>query len=57
MNQSPFPSGVAIFCCCEKYHPMDKIRSPLDQDPYLWSKYIREQVVATFTIDITRSIK
>jgi hypothetical protein len=29
----------------------------LDEDSYIWSKYIREQVVATFPIDITISIK
>jgi hypothetical protein len=33
------------------------ISSPLDQDPYLWSKDRSEQVVTTFPIDLTQSIK
>ena len=43
--------------CSEKLYPIDRIRSPLNQYPYLWSKDRSEHVVTTLPIDITQSIK
>jgi hypothetical protein len=55
-SQSPSPTKSPFFCC-EKSYPTDKLSSPLDQDPYLWSKDRSEQVVSTFPIYLTQSIK